>query len=59
MTNYLVHVYTYSPYKRENEYRIKASTEAVAINRAVKRYRKEVIPKKKIDALYTVTRKIV
>lgn len=59
MTNYLVSVYTYSPYKREATYREAASNESAAMSRAVKKYRKQVIPRKKVDALYTVTRKIV
>jgi hypothetical protein len=38
---YIVTVYVYYPYKREREYRIKGSNFAVAINRAIKLFRRE------------------
>ena len=41
MTAYLVNVYTFYPYKIEFSYTEKASNHAVAISRAVKKFRKE------------------
>jgi hypothetical protein len=58
MTSYIVDVYTYSPYKIEGHYREIASSEAVAMSRAVKAYRKEKIPRRKIKELYAVARKL-
>jgi len=47
MNWYLITVSTYLPYIRSYDYRIKGSSESVAISKAVKNFRKEAPIKRK------------
>ena len=57
MKNYLVDVWSYVPYKKETQTIEKASSFGTAINRAIKKFRKE-LGKKKISQIEVNAKKL-
>ena len=47
--NYSIRIYWYQPYPKEWRVQEGGSNPSVAVSRAIKKWRKEEVPKKKID----------
>ncbi len=56
--HYLIQFKWYQPYPKEYEVREKGSNSSVAVSRAIKFWRKEVVPRKKINEFYLKITKI-